>query len=175
LTSIGAQTVVWFAVFTATAVMLWLNGSLALRLSQRRPTQAVAAFAWTRQAIRRRQTCSRSCAIDCRGPDYSAGAGLLALLVAWPKPATGASCCGFYIKFPMASAIRFTTRHRLLSLLVARLYPHQGLDAAYPLSERAFRRNDLLVRGDIEYDVHHRSMSPTAIAHGSALLGLLSR
>src|SRR6478735_852354 len=46
LTSIGAQAVVWFAVFTATAVILWLNGSLALRLSQRRPTQAIAAFAW---------------------------------------------------------------------------------------------------------------------------------
>src|SRR3979411_813605 len=29
------------------------------------------------------------------------------------------------------------------------------------------------VRGDIEYDVHHRSMSPTVIAHGSALAGLL--
>ena len=28
-------------------------------------------------------------------------------------------------------------------------------------------------RGDIEYDVHRRSMSPTAIAHGSALAGLL--
>ncbi len=27
--------------------------------------------------------------------------------------------------------------------------------------------------GDIEYDIHHRSMSPTAIAHGSALLALL--
>ena len=31
------------------------------------------------------------------------------------------------------------------------------------------------VHGDIEYDVHHRSMSPTVIAHGSALLGLLLR
>ena len=29
------------------------------------------------------------------------------------------------------------------------------------------------VRGDIEYDIHHRSISPTAIAHGSALLGCL--
>src|SRR5205814_3157765 len=28
-------------------------------------------------------------------------------------------------------------------------------------------------RGDIEYDVHHRSMSPTVIAHGSALAGVL--
>src|SRR5258708_33788352 len=29
------------------------------------------------------------------------------------------------------------------------------------------------VHGDIESDIHPRSMSPTAIAHGSALLGLL--
>src|SRR5258708_17274480 len=29
------------------------------------------------------------------------------------------------------------------------------------------------VHGDIEYDIHHRSMSPTVIAHGSALCGLL--
>jgi len=29
------------------------------------------------------------------------------------------------------------------------------------------------VRGDIEYDIHHRSISPIAIAHGSALLGFL--
>ena len=28
-------------------------------------------------------------------------------------------------------------------------------------------------RGDIKYDVHNRSISPTAIAHGSALVGLL--
>src|SRR5260370_36933582 len=28
-------------------------------------------------------------------------------------------------------------------------------------------------RGDIEYDTHHRSMSPAAIAHGWALFGLL--
>src|SRR6476661_7674627 len=46
LTSIGAQAVVWFAAFTATAVMLWLNGWLALRLTQRQPTHAVAAFGW---------------------------------------------------------------------------------------------------------------------------------
>src|SRR5712672_3646738 len=29
------------------------------------------------------------------------------------------------------------------------------------------------VQGDIEYDAHGRSMSPAAIAHGSALFGLL--
>src|SRR5260221_11054638 len=30
------------------------------------------------------------------------------------------------------------------------------------------------VHGDIEYDIHHRSMSPPAIAHGSAFLRLPS-
>src|ERR1700704_662379 len=34
--------------------------------------------------------------------------------------------------------------HRLLSLLTARLYSHQELDAAHARFERAFRRNDLL-------------------------------
>src|SRR5258708_6908462 len=38
---------------------------------------------------------------------------------------------------------------------------------------RVFAGTIYLVRGDIECDVHHRSMSPTVIAHGSALLGLL--
>jgi uncharacterized membrane protein (UPF0182 family) len=82
LTSIGAQVVIWFVVFTATAVILWLNGSLALRLSQQRPTQAVAAFAWNPTGnmppdlfalVRDRLPWPRIIA---------AGAGLLALLVA---------------------------------------------------------------------------------------------
>src|SRR3982075_1781035 len=34
--------------------------------------------------------------------------------------------------------------HRLLSLLTARLYPHQELDASHARLDRAFRRNDLL-------------------------------
>src|SRR6266852_2889251 len=45
LTSIGAKAAVFFAVLTATAVILWLNGLLAVRFARRQPTQA-AAFAW---------------------------------------------------------------------------------------------------------------------------------
>src|SRR5712664_4824022 len=45
-TSIGAKATVFFAVLTATAVILWLNGLLAVRFARRQPTHAVAASAW---------------------------------------------------------------------------------------------------------------------------------
>src|SRR5258708_7744277 len=45
-TTIGAKAVVFFTVLTATAVILWLNGWLAVRFARRQPTQALAASAW---------------------------------------------------------------------------------------------------------------------------------
>src|SRR6476646_1619705 len=45
-TTIGAKAAVFFAVWTATAVTLWLNGWLAARLARRQPTQSVAGFVW---------------------------------------------------------------------------------------------------------------------------------
>src|SRR4051794_36216677 len=46
LTSIGAKAAVFFVALTATAVVLWLNGWLALRFAGRQPTQAAAASVW---------------------------------------------------------------------------------------------------------------------------------
>src|SRR3984957_6534067 len=46
LTSIGAKASVFFTVLTATAVILWLNGLLAVRFARQQPTQAVAASEW---------------------------------------------------------------------------------------------------------------------------------
>jgi len=46
LTSIGAKALVFFAVLTATAVILWLNGLLAVRFARQQPIQAFAASAW---------------------------------------------------------------------------------------------------------------------------------
>src|ERR1700704_59266 len=45
-TTIGAKAIVFFAVLTATAIILWLNGWLAVRFSRRQPTQALAASTW---------------------------------------------------------------------------------------------------------------------------------
>src|SRR6202051_1418778 len=46
LTSFGAKAVVFLAVFATTAVILWLNGWLAVHFARRRPAQVVAASAW---------------------------------------------------------------------------------------------------------------------------------
>ena len=45
-TTIGAKAVVLFAVWTGTAVILWLNGWLAVRFARRQRPQSVAAFVW---------------------------------------------------------------------------------------------------------------------------------
>src|ERR1700693_6138534 len=65
LTTITAKAVVFFAVWTATASILWLNGWLAMRFARWQPMQAIAASAWA-------STGNRAIA---------GGAGLLALLV----------------------------------------------------------------------------------------------
>src|ERR1700692_4217998 len=83
LTSLGAKALVFFAALTATAVILWLNGLLAVRFARRQPIQAFAASAWNPTGstsspdlftlMRDRLPWSRVVA---------GGAGLLALLVA---------------------------------------------------------------------------------------------
>src|ERR1700760_4555277 len=83
LTSIGAKALVFFAVLTATAVILWLNGLLALRFARPQPIQAVAGSAWAPPGyapppdlftfMRDRLRWRRAIAV---------GAGLLGLLVA---------------------------------------------------------------------------------------------
>src|SRR5204863_4187618 len=45
-TTIGAKAVVFFAVWTGTAIILWLNGWLAVRLARRQLTQPVSTFTW---------------------------------------------------------------------------------------------------------------------------------
>jgi len=175
LTSVGAKAAVFFAVLTATAVILWLNGWLAVRFARRQPTQAIAASAWNPTGttpppdlfalIRDRLPWPRVVA---------GGAGLLALLVA----AAEAGNWGVYLQFlyqvpygvddPLYNKdIGFY----LLSLPVYILIKNWML---LTLVLSALCAGTIYwVRGDIEYDVHHRSMSPTVIAHGSALAGLL--
>src|SRR5260370_9744586 len=46
-TTIGAKAVGFFTVFTATAVILWLNGWLAVPFARPPPTQPLSASPWT--------------------------------------------------------------------------------------------------------------------------------
>src|SRR5713226_3256990 len=174
-TTIVAKAVVFFAVWTATAVILWLNGWLAVRFARRQPTQSVAGLTW-------------KLAGNVPPPDLLAlirdrlpwpgviagGAGLVALLVAAVEVGNWGVFLQFFYRVPYGAddplygkdisfylfvlpAYIIIKNWMLLTLVLSALFA--GL---------VYR-----VHGDIEYDMHHRSMSPTAIAHGSALLGLL--
>ena len=169
-TTIGAKAGVFFVVFTATAIIIWANARLALKFA-RQPAQP--HFAWKLTAtttssdllelLRNRLPWSLTIAV---------GAGLVALLVASGEVSNwsvflrflyhvpyGANDplfdkdIGFYLfSLPAYIAVK---NWMLLTLFISALFA--GLI--------------YWAHGDIEYHARQRSMSPTAIAHGSVLLG----
>src|ERR1700681_1333738 len=173
LTTISAKAAVFFAVLTATAVILWLNGLLAVRFARRQPAQTAAA-AWNPAGyassdplaiIRDRLTRPRFVAF---------GAGLLALLVAAVEVGNWGIFLQFLYHVPYGANDPLYNKDIgfYLFSLPAYILIKNWMLLALVLSA-LFAGTIYWVHGDIEYDVQHRSMSPTAIAHGSALLGLL--
>ena len=174
-TTIGAKAVVFFAIWTATAVILWLNGWLAVRFARRPPAQSVTGFAW-------------------QAAGNVPPADLLAFMrdrLPWPRVIAGSAC---FIAL-LVAAIDVGNWNVFLQFLYRvpfgaddPLYDKDISFYLFALPAYIIVKNWMLltlvlsalfagiiyrVHGDIEYDIHHRSMSPTAIAHGSALLGLL--
>jgi uncharacterized protein len=167
-TSLAGEAAVFGVIFTATAIVLWLNGWLARRFARRPPAPPVSAVGWQPPpdplALLRDQL---------PWPQLIAGsAALLALFVAageagdWPAllqylyqvpygsndPLYGKDI-GFYLfSLPVYVQIK---NWMMLTLILCALIA----GAIYWL------------HGDIEYGAHNRSMSETAIAHGSVLLG----
>ncbi len=174
LTSIGAKAMVFFAVLTATAAILWLNGLLAVRFARRLPTQA-AASAWKPPGhapptdlftlIRDRLPRQRVIA---------AGAAVLALLVAAAEAGNWGVFLQFLYSVPYGAGDPLYLKDigfYLFSLPAYILIKNWMLLTL--LLSALFAGTIYWACGDIEYDMHHRSVSPTAIAHGSALFGLL--
>ena len=175
LTTIGAKAVVFLAVWTATVVILWLNGLLAVRFARRQPTQSVAASAWTLAGhapppdlftlVRERLPWPRVIA---------GGAALLALLVAAAEAGNWGTFLRFLYHVPFGADDPLYDKDIgfYLFSLPAYILIKNWMLLTLVLSA-LFAGTIYWVHGDIEYDVHHRSMSPTVIAHGSALIGLL--
>src|SRR3984957_17431087 len=175
LTTITAKAVVFLAVWTATAIILWLNGWLAMRFARRQPMQAVAASAWN-------PTGSTS------SPDLFAlmrdrlpwsrvvpgGAGLLALLVAAAEAGNWGIFLQFlyHVPYGVDDPLYNKDIGFYLFSLPAYILIKNWMLLTLVLSA-LFAGTIYWVHGDIEYDAHHRSMSPTVIAHGSVLAGLL--
>src|SRR5438128_6315263 len=172
-TTIAAEAEVFFAAFVATAIILWVNGSLASRFGSSPWTHRPADFEWKRTGVATLSDVLEFMRHRLPWPFVTAGgASLLAVLVAWGEVHNwgvflqflyhvpyGANDplydkdIGFYLfALPAYVVIKNWT---LLTLLLSALF-------AGPI---------YWVRGHIEYDAQRRSMSPTAIAHGSVLLG----
>jgi hypothetical protein len=110
-TTIGAKAVVFFAVWTATAVTLWLNGWLAVRFARWQPTQALAASSWNPTGkvpppdlftlMRDRLPWRRAIA---------GGAGYFALLVAAGEVGNWGVYLQYFYQYPMVQATRSTAR-----------------------------------------------------------------
>lgn len=67
-TTIIAEAEIFFAVFVATAIILWVNGLLAFRFARSPWTQHPADLGWKRTGLVTFPMCWNSCAIGCRGP-----------------------------------------------------------------------------------------------------------
>ncbi|MBR1130668.1 UPF0182 family membrane protein [Bradyrhizobium iriomotense] len=173
-TTIGAKAVVFLAVWTGTAVILCLNGWLALRFARRRSTQLVVASVWGAAGnappdplalVRDRLPWPRLIA---------GGAALLALLVASAEVGNWGVFLRFVYQLPYGADDPLYNKDIgfYLFSLPAYVLIKNWMMLALVLSA-LFAAAIYWVHGDIEYDIHRRSMSPTVIAHGSALLGLL--
>ena len=172
-TIIFAKAEVFFAVFLATAIILWVNGLLAFRFARSQWTQRPTEFEWKPSGVATlpevleftRHRLPWPVAIVC-------GACILAALVAWgevnnwsvflqflyqaPYGANDplySNDIGFYL-FTLPAYIA-TKNWMLLTLFLSALFA----GAIY------------WVHGHIEHTAQRPSMSPAAIAHGSVLLG----
>jgi uncharacterized protein len=174
LTSIGAKAVLFFVVLTATAVILWLNGLLALHFARRQPIQAVAS-GWNPAGnapppdpfamMRDRLTWPRFVVL---------GAGLLALLVAAAEAGNWGIFLRFLYQAPFGADDPLYNKDIGFYLFSLPAYIAIKNWMLFTLVLSALFAGAIYwVRGDIEYHARHRSISPTAIAHGSALVGLL--
>ena len=174
-TTTGAEVVVLFTVWTATAVVLWLNGWLAVRFARRRPIQAVAGFTWQPTGTLPPPDLLSLARDRLPWPQVIAGgAGLLALLVAAAEVGNWGIVLRFLYQVPYGADDPLYNKDIgfYLFSLPAYILIKNWMLLTLVLSA-LFAGTIYWVHGDIEYDVQHRSISPTVIAHGSAVLGLL--
>src|SRR6266480_489408 len=172
-TTIFAEAVVFFTVFLATAIILWVNGLLASRFARSPWTQRPADFEWKRTGVATLPDVLEFMRHRLPWPLVIAGgASVLAVLVAWGEVHNWGVFLRFFYQVPYGAndplydndigfylfslpAYVVIKNWMLLTLFLSALFA----GAVY------------WVHGDIQYDAQRRSISPTVIAHGSVLLG----
>ena len=171
--TIGAKAAVFVATWTATALVLWVNGWLALRVAGKQSTQLAAAAVWP--------------AAGSAPPDplaqwrdrlpwrsmIAGGAVLLAFLVAAAEAGNWDTFLRFLYQVPYGADDPLYGKDIGFYLFSLPAYILIKNWMMLTLALSALVAGAIYwAHGDIEYDPHHHSMSPTVIGHGSALLGL---
>ncbi len=172
-TIIVAKVEVFFAVFVATAIILCLNGWLAFSFARSRWTAHAADFDWKPtgattlpemlKLTRHRLPWRRIIVV---------GAVLLAMFVAWGEIGNWSVYLRFLNQVPYGASDPIYDKDISFYLFALSAYVAVKNWMFLTLFLSAlFAGSIYWVFGDIEYDVQRPSMSPTAIAHGSVLLG----
>jgi len=173
-TILGAKGVIFFAVFVGSSAFLWLNGSLASRFCNRGKYVPPAPFEW--QSV--------------RGHTLAELLRLMPRHVAWPRLVAGvAGILGILIAATEVSSWDVFLRF-FYHVPYGRNDPVYGKEIGFylfSLPAYVVLKNWLLLtlatgallagavywlHEDVDFSQQRPSISPTAVAHGSALLGL---
>ena len=171
---IVAEAEIFIVVFIATGIILWANGSLALRFTQSQREQDLADYEW-----KSAHTVTLPDTLDFtrrRLPwrvIIPMGAGLIAMLVAWGEVDKWSVFLRFLYQEPYGASDPLFNRDIGFYLFTLPAYVAIKNWMLITLFLSALFAGAIYwVHGDIRYDVQRRSMSPAVIAHGSVLLGL---
>jgi uncharacterized membrane protein (UPF0182 family) len=169
-TTVVAEAAVFFAVFLATAVILWANGWFASRVARSPWTHSIP-FEWGRTGLVTSPGVLEF--MQNRVPWIIAGgAGLIAVLVAWGEIDSWGVFLRFLYQAPFGANDPLYGKDIGFYLFSLPAYVVIKNWMLFTLVLSAlFAGAVYWMRGEIEYDAHRRWMSPTAIAHGSVLLG----
>src|SRR5262245_49458020 len=171
-TTAVAEAEVFIGAFIVTTIFLWVNGSLAFRFAQSGWTQHPTEFEWRPTGVTTLPEVLRH-----RLPwpvVITFGACVLAALVAWAEVDNWRVLLQFLYQVPYGASDPLYSNDISFYLFTLPAYIKIKNWMLLTLFLSALFAGAIYwVHGDIEYTVQRRSMSPTAIAHGSVLLGLL--
>jgi uncharacterized protein len=172
-TIIIAEAEVFFSVFVATAIILWVNGWLASRFTRSPWIQRPLSLEWKGLRVATVPELLEFMRRRLPWPLLIAGAaGLFATLVAWGEAHNWGVFLQFLYRVPYGASDPLYDKDiafyffSLPAYLVIKNWMLITLFLSVLLAGAVY-----LVHGDIEFNAQRRSMSPRAIAHGSVLLG----
>ena len=174
-TIIVAEAEVFIAVFITTAIILLVNGSLAFRFAQSERTQHRTEFESRPTSVSTLPEVLEFTRYKLPWPGVIVfGACVLAALVAWGEVDNWRVLLQFLYQAPYGASDPLYNKDIgfYLFALPAYIAIKNWMLLTLFLSA-VFAGAIYWVHGGIVYTVQRRSMSPTAIAHGSVLLGLL--